>query len=269
MPSVAPIENGVPGLYEPMVETKAISFSDNGTSFLENLLDIVNPLQHIPVVSTIYRSITGDDIAPPARLIGGVLFGGPIGFASATASLFFEEASGGDLASHALALLNDSDETPELASSEGPPGLVNSLAAETAPQPPLAVATNVAVTDNAADIIWNGPRVLPSLAHTTATAPSSETTEPSLDVADANPRPVDFARAERGGPDARPNTASVTSNLAARPVWLDAAIADAQSVQDTAQLGQAPPKVEGQPWITDAILGALGKYQALTLERNR
>lgn len=41
-----------------------------------DLVDIVNPLQHIPVVSTIYRELTGDKINNFARVAGGTLFGG-------------------------------------------------------------------------------------------------------------------------------------------------------------------------------------------------
>lgn len=42
-------------------------------------LDLVNPLQHLPLVSTLYRKITGDVISPAMELAGGALFGGPIG----------------------------------------------------------------------------------------------------------------------------------------------------------------------------------------------
>ena len=41
---------------------EGISFSD--------VLDIVNPLHHIPVVSTVYRMITGDEIGMGARMAG-------------------------------------------------------------------------------------------------------------------------------------------------------------------------------------------------------
>src|SRR5690606_26918877 len=56
----------------------------SGLSF-GDLLDTVNPLQHVPVVSEIYRHLTGDRIGPEARVAGGLLYGGPIG---AVASVF-------------------------------------------------------------------------------------------------------------------------------------------------------------------------------------
>ncbi|MFT5394891.1 MAG: hypothetical protein ACI85N_000070 [Gammaproteobacteria bacterium] len=55
-------------------------FGEDEFSF-GDFLDIINPLQHIPVISTIYRKITGDIIAPSMQIAGDALFGGPIGAA--------------------------------------------------------------------------------------------------------------------------------------------------------------------------------------------
>ena len=62
-----------------------------------DILDLINPLQHIPVVSTIYRAITGDEISPGARIAGGALFGGPIGLALAAVNAVVETATGEDI----------------------------------------------------------------------------------------------------------------------------------------------------------------------------
>ena len=75
-----------------------------------DLLDIINPLQHIPIVSTIYRSITADEISGPARVFGGALFGGPLGFIVAIANSIFDEVNGGDLGETVLAALTGEDE---------------------------------------------------------------------------------------------------------------------------------------------------------------
>lgn len=66
-------------------------------------LDIVNPLQHLPIVGSIYRAVTGSTIEPSARIIGGLLYGGPIGMASAFVNTVVEETSGRDIGGHALA----------------------------------------------------------------------------------------------------------------------------------------------------------------------
>lgn len=61
-------------------------FGDDGLSF-RDLLDVINPLQHIPVVGNLYRRMTGDVLDPAMRLAGGALFGGPIGAGLAAVAL--------------------------------------------------------------------------------------------------------------------------------------------------------------------------------------
>lgn len=63
-------------------EKEAMSslFGEDGFTF-GDIIDIVNPLQHIPIVSSLYRKITGDVIAPAMEIAGGALFGGPLGAA--------------------------------------------------------------------------------------------------------------------------------------------------------------------------------------------
>lgn len=60
-------------------ETAVSPEKDEGTFGFLDFLDIINPLQHIPVVSTIYQHVTGDTIKPAAEIFGGALFGGPVG----------------------------------------------------------------------------------------------------------------------------------------------------------------------------------------------
>lgn len=72
-----------------------------------DLIDIINPLQHIPIVGNIYRAITGDTINPVGRILGGGLFGGPIGFLSGIGSTLVAEGTGKDVGEHLLASLFD------------------------------------------------------------------------------------------------------------------------------------------------------------------
>jgi hypothetical protein len=81
-------------------------FQDGDFSFAD-LIDVINPLQHIPIVSTLYRELTGDRIGHGARLAGGLLFMGPIGGLTALANVVLLEASGKDAGEHALALFKD------------------------------------------------------------------------------------------------------------------------------------------------------------------
>lgn len=71
-----------------------------------DVMDVVNPLHHIPVVSSVYRNMTGDEISATARIVGGTIYGGPIGAASSLANAIVSEHSGRDLSEHAMAVLN-------------------------------------------------------------------------------------------------------------------------------------------------------------------
>ena len=55
-------------------------FGEDGFTF-SDIIDIVNPLQHIPIIGAIYRKISGDTIAPGMEVAGGALYGGPLGAA--------------------------------------------------------------------------------------------------------------------------------------------------------------------------------------------
>ena len=65
-------------------------FGADGFNF-RDVLDLVNPLQHIPVVGNLYRHLTGDIAAPAIRIAGGALFGGPLGAAFAAATVLLKE----------------------------------------------------------------------------------------------------------------------------------------------------------------------------------
>lgn len=77
---------------------------DGGFSF-HDLLSVVNPLQHIPIVSTLYRAITGDTIKPLARVAGDTLYGGWMGCVSSVANIVFEKETGKDFGDTVLAFL--------------------------------------------------------------------------------------------------------------------------------------------------------------------
>ena len=54
-------------------------FWDGAEFGFTDILAVINPLQHIPVVETLYRRLTGDRISRTARLAGDALYGGPVG----------------------------------------------------------------------------------------------------------------------------------------------------------------------------------------------
>jgi hypothetical protein len=84
----------------------------DGHEFLHDLLEVVNPLQHIPVVATLYRAVTHDAIEPVERVAGDTLYGGFMGFASAVGELLFQKVTGKDVGDTVLAFLTG-DHAPD------------------------------------------------------------------------------------------------------------------------------------------------------------
>ncbi len=83
----------------------------NSKSAFDDLLDIVNPLQHIPIVSTIYRAITGDTIHPFEQIAGDTLYGGALGFAGSLADTAFTQIAGKSLGDTVMAMFEGGNDT--------------------------------------------------------------------------------------------------------------------------------------------------------------
>jgi hypothetical protein len=79
------------------------SLWSHGSFSFKDLLDIVNPLQHLPVIGSIYRYLTGDEPSGGARIVGDALYGGPIGFGVGVVSTMLTDSKGEDLGEQALA----------------------------------------------------------------------------------------------------------------------------------------------------------------------
>lgn len=87
---------------------------EDGLSFAD-FLDVINPLQHIPFVSSIYREITGDEISDTAKFAGDALFTGLTGGIGAL-SLFSDFITQKDVAEHIAdftELAFNTEETPD------------------------------------------------------------------------------------------------------------------------------------------------------------
>ncbi len=81
------------------------AWGDDGFTF-GDLVDIVNPLQHVPVLSWAYRALSGDTIAPAAKILGGTLFGGAVGFALSVADATLQGIAGRDAGEAAVAMFS-------------------------------------------------------------------------------------------------------------------------------------------------------------------
>lgn len=85
--------------------TKVLGLNDSATTdeditfldLIKNAVDVFNPLQHIPVVSTIYQKATGDEMNDAAKLAGDTVYGGVVGGLVSLASTLYENLIQGDL----------------------------------------------------------------------------------------------------------------------------------------------------------------------------
>jgi len=87
---------------KPAASTGPSLWSHGGFSF-KDLLDIVNPLQHLPVIGSIYRYLTGDEPSGGARIVGDAIYGGPIGFGVGVVTTMLTDRQGEDLGEQVLA----------------------------------------------------------------------------------------------------------------------------------------------------------------------
>ncbi len=123
----APLSCAPPAAANEPAPTKTHAWKDGGSFGFHDLLDLINPLKHIPIVSSIYRWLTGDTPGNVARIVGDGLFGGPIGLATGMLSVAFKEETGKDPGEMAITMLGEPS-TPTV-----------TLASPTA-QPPAAAA---------------------------------------------------------------------------------------------------------------------------------
>ena len=134
--------------------------TDHSISF-HDILHALNPLQYLPVIGTIYRAVTGDQIPEMVRRAGSLvvstLFGGPIGAITNVASTIFEKITGIDV-----------DKTMQAAlvghpSENAPPGRVTADAATALLQlPPAASADAVSKPWSSAELAAYGVRTAKS-----------------------------------------------------------------------------------------------------------
>jgi hypothetical protein len=116
--------------------------------FFHHILDVINPLQHLPVVGTIYRAITGEHIGNIEKIAGDTLYGGLWGAVSSVADVAFEAVTGKSVEDTALAWFRGDSSNIMVASNKV---VAPSIAADTslpsADMPSLPAPTIVAAND--------------------------------------------------------------------------------------------------------------------------
>lgn len=214
----------------PEVPESDLSFWD--------LLDVVNPLQHIPVVNTIYRAVTGDEIRAPARIAGGTLYGGVVGLVASVASAAIKEETGRDPGEHVMALLD-----PEPAA--------DTMVAEAASAPDVPAPAPAPARDEATSAVTaagaGGQR---------AFEVPPRITEPTGRFFPVPARPM-AAPAPAPGPVPGPAEA-VAGNAAEDAPAEDAPAGTGEAAQKWPPGG--PPSLPRE-FVADAMMMALDKYQ--------
>lgn len=268
-------------------------FGEDGFGF-DDVVDMINPLQHLPVISTAYREMTGDTISPGARLAGGALFGGPLGFASAVADTVAEDLGGRDVGGSMLAAMTGSptpDDAAVLADATDPAEAAAAIAPAAGSQPvqqaamPAAMAAVLPAATKASPLMAAQPvgspfaampQGSPMMVNTPAGTPSALQAAgegvPNLSPAAAEtlmrlsqqPLAPAAAKPAISAPPSAPMTKPARPPVAKpEPVSEPPSTASARSADpsptQTAELIEPMP-VENLP---EAMMQALSKYEAL------
>lgn len=257
---------GQQSLYTEEVETGDFAGRDRPATF-GDFLDIINPLQHLPGISMIYRAITGDEIGGGARAIGGMIYGGPVGMLAAGVTALFEEASGGNVVTHVASLVRDivGDDTDTAATAAENPDDVRSAAQKaSAVEPAAGPAPQAAATMPAAQVgalsaaaanriafvpgAPLGVPLAPPEAHTptsqAATSPAATLQAAPPQTASAPVRPVALQFAAAGAPifpahpGRQPSHAATAGHPAAQQQRTSPAVSQARQSQADRMLAQ-------------------------------
>ena len=124
------------------------AWKDGGSFGFHDLLDTVNPLQHIPVVSAIYRWLTGDTPGNVARIVGDGLYGGPLGLAAGALSVAVKEETGKDPGETVIALLTGGSVNAAEARVAAVDPTPTAPAATPPTEPPVAAAPALAAASS-------------------------------------------------------------------------------------------------------------------------
>lgn len=111
--SPGPAGGKTPGASMPVTTapSSAEQPAEQHEGFFHHLLDVVNPLQHLPIIGTIYRAITGEKLDAVEKIAGDTLYGGLWGAVSSIADVAFEGLTGKSFEDTAIALFKSDDKT--------------------------------------------------------------------------------------------------------------------------------------------------------------
>jgi hypothetical protein len=128
---------------DPATASAKAAAADPPITF-DDLLDIVNPLQHLPIVSTLYRHFTHDEIKPLPKIAGDALYGGWMGLASSVADYTFEKITGKNFGDTVLAMVTGDELSPPktaVASATRPPNIDMAMGSAKPADAPATIAS--------------------------------------------------------------------------------------------------------------------------------
>jgi hypothetical protein len=96
-------------------------------SFFQHVLDIINPLQHLPIIGTIYRAATGERLDPVEKIGGSALYGGLWGAVTAVADVAFEAITGKSVEDTVMAWFKSDSAPSRVASAKLSPSDIQVL----------------------------------------------------------------------------------------------------------------------------------------------
>jgi hypothetical protein len=170
-------------------KAKQFTFWEKETFAFRDFIDIVNPLQHIPIVATVYRNWTDDKIGVVPRVIGGALWGRIGGLVGGLVNAVVDWFTGKDIGDHVYAALfgNRNEATAEtaVASSAGtasPPPLRN----------PVAGSTTSAAVADVSRAVGQSAAFLPALSAPAQSRLNAYVPEKRWDTEDGDDRRVRF-----------------------------------------------------------------------------
>ena len=121
----------------PSTPVSADQPAEQHESFFHHLLDIVNPLQHLPIIGTIYRAITGEKLDAVEKIAGDTLYGGLWGAVSSVADVAFEGLTGKSFEDTAIALFKSDDRTRVASAKVVAPAIAANVSLPSADLPSL------------------------------------------------------------------------------------------------------------------------------------
>lgn len=220
-----------------------------GMSFWD-VLDVVNPLQHIPGVNKVYQAITGDTIRTPAKVAGAALFFGPVGLALAGADAILEKETGKDAMDHvasALGLENDAAPAEDDPFTVTAPRPAQTAEAAEAPQATPIASAAPAPTAGPVELSSGQAALLESLMGGGQSLPSAPSTMAAL----AATAPAAMAAP---APAALPMAALTTKAPATVPTSISAHAPAAGGIATAQQLKD----LESTPGASAALTAARG-----------